>query len=425
MPPTNFAGIGIGITLKNFRQLISSFPKKAGSVAVISPYRITYQIQTWKKLLPNVKPYYAVKCNPEKTILQSVQNSGVGFDCASLREVYEVNTVKNEIGNEDRPDIIYAHPMKSERDICLVDSMLIETTVVDSVEECDKLYKFGWRGSAFARLAVEDSGSKMPFSSKFGASKEELQEIARSSKIPLSGVSFHVGSGCEEPGQYRSAIEYAAGEAFDILRKYGHNPKTIDIGGGFSSDLRKFKDTAKVISESIEKFVPKNRRVIAEPGRYIAQPSQDLFVKIIGKKPMQAHSRSKGWRYVIDESLYGHFSCIPFDGQKPAWIHIPSEERLAILNTKQESILFGRTCDSLDVIARGPMEEMEVGDWLYFPLMGAYTSATASEFNGFPKPASIIDLGDQLPTTETAWGIMDYMHDARPLTYSNTLPPIT
>lgn len=421
MAHTNFAGLGIGLTLKNFRQLISSFPNKAGSVAVISPYRIGSQIQGWKKLLPNVKPYYAVKCNPEKTILQAMYNNGAGFDCASLREVYEVNALVKKEREINKTDIIYAHPMKSERDICLVDSMHIQTTVVDSVEECEKLSQYGWRGSAFVRVAVEDSGSKMPFSSKFGASKNEVEQIAKHSKISLSGVSFHVGSGCEEPEQYKDAIQYAAGEVSDILRKFKHNPQTIDIGGGFSSDSS-FKETAKVISDSISAFVHKGRRVIAEPGRYMAQPSQDLFVKIIAKKPL---ANRQGWRYVIDESLYGHFSCIPFDGQRPAWIHIPSEERVAILNKKQESILFGRTCDSLDVIAKGPMEEMEVGDWLYFPLMGAYTSATASEFNGFPKPESIIDLEDKLPSTEAAWAMMDYIHNVRPLTYSNTLPPIT
>jgi hypothetical protein len=32
------------------------------------------------------------------------------------------------------------------------------------------------------------------------------------------------------------------------------------------------------------------------------------------------------------------------------------------------------------------MEELDVGDWLRFPRMGAYTRATASEFNGFPTP---------------------------------------
>jgi len=421
MPPTNFAGIGIGLTLKNFRQLISSFPRHAGSVSVISTYRSQSQIVQWMNCLPNVKPYYAVKCNPDPLLLQGLYNSGAGFDCASLREVYSINTLKRRESFEGGTDAIYAHPMKSERDICLVDSTGIRTTVVDSVEECEKLKKYGWRGSAFLRVVVKDSGSKMPFSSKFGATHKEVLEIAEKSKIPLSGVSFHVGSGCENPEQYKDAIQYAAGEVFDILRKFAHNPNTIDIGGGFSSDPREFKKTVKVIQDSIETYVPKNRRVIAEPGRYMAQPFQDLFVKIIAKKPLTGG----GWRYVIDESLYGHFSCIPFDGQRPAWVHIPSEERIAFFNKKHESVLFGRTCDSLDVIAKGPMEEMHVGDWLYFPLMGAYTSATASEFNGFPKPTSIVDLEDLLPSTEEAWVLMDDIHEMRPLTYSNTLPPIT
>jgi ornithine decarboxylase len=38
------------------------------------------------------------------------------------------------------------------------------------------------------------------------------------------------------------------------------------------------------------------------------------------------------------------------------------------------------------MIAQAEMEELEVGDWLWFPNMGAYTSVTASEFNGFPRP---------------------------------------
>ena len=37
------------------------------------------------------------------------------------------------------------------------------------------------------------------------------------------------------------------------------------------------------------------------------------------------------------------------------------------------------------------MEELEVGDWLWFPAMGAYTRATASEFNGFPVPPVFVD----------------------------------
>jgi len=369
----------------------------------------------WAKALPTISPYYAVKCNPEPFLLKTLIDKGANFDCASLREVHDVRTCKIAY-DITIPEILYAHPLKSDKDIGVIGTHNIKTTVVDSVEECDKLLKCEWKGDAFVRIAVNDKDSKMPFSAKFGATEKELDQIARTSLIPLTGISFHVGSGCENPLQYKDAIEYAAGTAFTILRKYGHYPKTVDIGGGFSSDPSAFAKTANVIQEAL-KNVPKNRIMIAEPGRFFAHPSQDLFVKVIAKK-----KGPNGLRYVIDESLYGHFSCIPFDHQKPAFVRIPQghSERPV-----KEAILFGRTCDSLDVIAKGPMEELEVGDWLYFPLMGAYTSATASEFNGFPKPELLEDTENLLPPVEEAWQLTKEFHRTNAtLKFSNALEPI-
>ncbi|KAL9189890.1 hypothetical protein ACHAXT_009565 [Thalassiosira profunda] len=52
--------------------------------------------------------------------------------------------------------------------------------------------------------------------------------------------------------------------------------------------------------------------------------------------------------------------------------------------TLYPSTVFGPTCDSMDVLSRGVLlPRMDVGDWMYFQNMGAYTSAAASEFNGF------------------------------------------
>ena len=421
MSTNNFARIGIGFTLKNFRQLISTFPKNVGSVAVMSERRIQTQLQRWSTLLPKVKPYYAVKCNPEPFLLNTLYKSGIGFDCASLREVHEVLAQNKAMKAETAPEILYAHPMKSDRDIRMVDSMGIRQTTVDSVEECFKLDSNSWNGSAILRVAVGDSESKMPFSTKFGASMDEVNIIAKRCQVPITGVSFHVGSGCDSAEQYRLAIKYCVKEVFPLLEISGHKPTILDIGGGFSSNMSEFIKVADVISKTIYQDVSNNISVIAEPGRYLAQPCQDLFVKIIAKKP---GLNGKGWRYVIDESLYGQFSCIPFDQQRPAWIHIPSEEQIAI-QEREESVLFGRTCDSLDMIAKGPMEYMEVGDWLYFPLMGAYTSATASEFNGFPKPATIVDNEYYLPDLDCAWNLYNQIHRLRPLRYANSLSVIT
>lgn len=403
-------------TLKNLRQLVSSFSKTSGSITVLSKYRVDTQWSSWKKALPRISPFYAVKCNSEPYLLQLLTNNGASFDCASLREMHSVRQCYHSY--DMIPEILYAHPMKSKKDIYTIGHSGIQTTVVDSLEECEKLKFCDWKESTLVRIAVDDKDSKMPFSAKFGATYEEVKEIASKSQIPISGVSFHVGSGCENPLQYKNAIEFAEERIFHLLRKYKHNPKVIDIGGGFSSDPIVFEKTAKVIQDTIQ-HIPNPRSLIAEPGRFLAQPSQDLFVKVIAKKRGQ---NGKGWRYVIDESLYGYFSCIPFDHQKPGWIRVSQDN---VKRSTSDAILFGRTCDSLDVIARGPMEELEVGDWLYFPLMGAYTSATASEFNGFPKPELLHDIENNLPSVNDAWTILREFHEINPnIQFSNSLVPI-
>jgi hypothetical protein len=57
--------------------------------------------------------------------------------------------------------------------------------------------------------------------------------------------------------------------------------------------------------------------------------------------------------------------------------------------------------------------------------MGAYTSATASEFNGFPKPDLLYDTSDLLPTVEEAWSMAKEFHRTNStLKFSNALEPI-
>jgi ornithine decarboxylase len=48
----------------------------------------------------------------------------------------------------------------------------------------------------------------------------------------------------------------------------------------------------------------------------------------------------------------------------------------------------GPTCDSVDVIMREQLlpEDLQADDFVYVPNAGAYTTAYASTFNGFPLP---------------------------------------
>lgn len=382
----------LSITLKKLHSLVSAHGKFTSSFYTVSQARVRSQISLWAKELPTVKPFYAVKCNPDPVLMQWLADGGTGFDCASGREIAAVNDLYS---SGDKPEIVFANPCKKPEDI-LFTSRKVRTTVIDSNEEIEKLSKKGWEGTSLVRLRVGDSESRMPFGAKFGAELEAVEGLAKSATAHgqrISGVSFHVGSGCSSSGQYTAAIADAV-KAMAILTRKGHEVTTLDIGGGFMPEG--FEGTAAVIRKAIARLPP-TLRVIAEPGRFFASSCQDLFVKVIAKKA--AAKGREGWRYTLDESLYGQFSCIPYDHSTPRWIRVRADGEVA--RPHAPAVLYGRTCDSVDMIAAAAKAEvLEVGDWLWFPKMGAYTSVTSTEFNGFPKPRSLIlqnHMTEQLP----------------------------
>lgn len=380
----------------------------------MSPTRIQRSLDLWNKYLPTVTPYYAVKCNPDPQILHHLWGKGIGFDCASEREIRSIHSLgRGPIQNDAR--IIYANPCKSEGAINYAKEVGSPLTVVDSVEEVEKLA--GYEGGALIRIAVDDTDSTMPFSSKFGARSLAASHIiaaAAANHLPIHGISFHVGSGCLSGRAYSRAIR----AAYTHLKTIGGAANIIDIGGGYLADECDFKEKAEYIRNEMVRvnmdFIePWGIKWIAEPGRFFASNSFDFFVRVIGKKRGGGGST---WAYTIDDSLYGQFSNILFDHATPRWIRVSKERE----NPRKQirGTLFGRTCDSVDVIAKAEsMEELEVGDWLWFPAMGAYTRATASEFNGFPRPEVFID---DLPLDTS---LLPYIH-ATPKGVSY-IPPVS
>lgn len=373
--------------MKTLQNIVRSFKSDHGSFYVFAPTRIRNTMALWKQELPTVRPFYAVKSNPDRSLLTLLSSLGAGFDCASGRELIEVaETTSSTIKEEFHDRVIYANPCKPLRDLQKARAFGSPITVVDSCEEVEKLADMKWQGGALVRILVDDKDSLMPFSRKFGLRYDAvamISNVAKQKGIELKGVSFHVGSGCNNPQQYKDAMDTAL-KTIDLLEENGHeSAHIVDIGGGFIPDHEKFKKYARYIRSSIYSPLTRNQknqiRFIAEPGRFFATNAFDLFVQVIGKKP-----GDNGWRYSIDESLYGQFSAIPFDHMKPKWTRVSFDNKIRKVG---KGTLYGRTCDSLDMIGHSDaMEELEVGDWLWFPHMGAYTSVTASEFNGFPKP---------------------------------------
>jgi ornithine decarboxylase len=116
-------------------------------------------------------------------------------------------------------------------------------------------------------------------------------------------------------------------------------------------------------------------RVIAEPGRYISAPSAIVVSSVMGRA-----ERDGRWWYYLDDGLYGSYSGQMFDhAEYPLEALVPDGPRLP-------SVLAGPTCDSIDVIRENiELPKLKQGDLVVGRVMGAYTWASASEFNFFPR----------------------------------------
>ncbi|MEO0070310.1 MAG: type III PLP-dependent enzyme, partial [candidate division WOR-3 bacterium] len=74
-----------------FKKLRASLPalaKKHGTPLFLISRTILYaQLNRFKKLLPRVEPFYAVKANPNPEVIKIFAQAGCGFDVASEPEI--------------------------------------------------------------------------------------------------------------------------------------------------------------------------------------------------------------------------------------------------------------------------------------------------------------------------------------------------
>lgn len=351
---------------------------------------VVRQFIKWNQYLPDVTPFYAVKCNPTMGMLKTLESLGCCFDCASKGEIESVLSL-----GVDPSRIIYANPCKQISALRFAREKGVNLMTFDNVSELEKIEKYFPEAKLVMRIAPDDSHSLMRFGTKFGVHPDDcsdLLEMALEMKLEVTGVSFHVGSGCFNEVAYASALTLVR-KVFDDAQKLGINLKLVDIGGGFSgSDNEMFMRFANVIKTKRAELFGPDVRFIAEPGRYFAAASHTLAITVISKRvlkqednrqhPRRTSRNSRHYNYYLADGVYGSFNNIQNDHATPKPHLVKPVSRPPTTCT-----LFGPTCDSIDVIARDiQLPELKIGDWVYFPEMGAYTMAAASSFNGFAPP---------------------------------------
>ncbi len=338
----------------------------------------SYDILT--KYLPRVKVHYAIKANPHPEILKVMAQLGSCFDVASdgeIRQLYNMGV--------DGSKMIYANPVKTGAGFTACRDCGVTNMTFDSVSEIDKIKKELPNATVLLRLRIDNSSAHVDLNKKFGAGRENALDLmlkAKAAGLDIAGIAFHVGSQTVSAEPYLQALDISR-ELFDQAEAAGLSLRILDIGGGFPIPEPKVKFNLPEMLKQIAARLDEDfaaTEIWAEPGRYICGTAVNLITSVIGV----TERGGQPW-YFLDEGLYGTFSGVLFDQWDFKLISFKESD------AKVAATFAGPSCDSLDIMFRGRLTApLEVGDLLLVPACGAYTSASATTFNGFSKANFIV-----------------------------------
>ena len=350
--------------------------KPIDPVYCIRPSSIKTACNWFKKNFPG-KVLYAVKTNPDKTVIKEIKNSGINtFDIASLEEIKIIKKIAPD------SECFYMNTIKSREHIRdAYFNYNIRNFALDSKDELLKIMESTNNAkdlNLFVRISVSNEHAEIDLSKNFGALSSEALGLFRLTKAHSAkvGLNFHVGSQCMHPISYAKGI----GEIGNIIRKTKIVPDFIDIGGGFPTiypDLRPQSldnyifEIKKALANLKLNKIPK---LMCEPGRALVAESGSTIVKVILRKKQKLY---------INDGTYGSL----FDAGTPNIVFptrmIPNGR---IISKKLTAFNFyGPTCDSMDYM-KGPFilpNNIKEGDYIELGQTGAYGITFRTKFNGF------------------------------------------
>jgi ornithine decarboxylase len=361
-------------------------------VVVIDHNLIRKNYAEFKKHLPKVQAYFAVKANAEPAIVRTLYNAGASFDVASLPEFMLVYENIKHLPAKEQQDfiwdkIIYANPTKPKETLQSLDKYKPLVTY-DNLAELKKIQKYAPHAGVVLRLRVPNTGSMVELSSKFGCDPGEAVDLilaAFEMGLVVEGLSFHVGSQCTNFQNFVQALEMSAAVMREAQSR-GRETKILDIGGGFPAPynrhVRPFSALARKINTEIDRLFPTDIQILAEPGRFLVATAATALARIIGKAVRDGKTC-----YYIDDSVYHTFSGIIFD-------HCQYHLKAFKKGRTEVCAVFGQTCDALDTISLSEtLPDLEIEDLVFSENIGAYSNASATWFNGFP-PAKVVHINE-------------------------------
>lgn len=329
------------------------------------------------------KTAYAVKANPDAPILNTLYQAGVlEYDAASLGEIEHLRKLL--------PDatINFNNPIRTARDLRdAYQRFDVRSFVIDDKAALHQLLALNAKDiEVTIRLKLAHESAAYNFGSKFGASIAEatkLLEIARGEGFATLSMAFHPGSQCSSVQVYEKYIEACASVALAANTQLAR----LNVGGGFpvaytNASIPPLEAFFNAIAQCAkESFGTSGPDLLCEPGRAITAASCSLVCRV-------THVREDGPVFIGD----GVYGCLQeqflIDSRLPVRLW---RNGVQLPRSGPERDVFGPTCDPSDKLAARYQlgEDICAGDCVEFGLMGAYSTATATRFNGM-EPAQYV-----------------------------------
>lgn len=365
------------LTEQEVETLTEKFPTP---FLVVSLKQVEANYNLLRQNLPRAGICYSIKANPNPDVIKHLAGLGSYFDAASWGEIELLKNQGVEAGK-----IIYANTVKIAHDLKRAYDFGVRRLTFDDISEIDKMAECAPGADVLLRVSMPNDQAVFDLNTKFGTGTEQAIPLLRSAKsagLNPIGICFHVGSQSLSEKAYVQSLAVCR-RLFDKAGRFGLNLTDLDIGGGFpvptadgpSPDVARIM---RLINEAADKYFPE-AKIWCEPGRYMCGTAVNLVASIIGTK-----ERGTTRWYILDEGIYGAFSGIIYDhGSYPLHLFGSGETTPAVFA--------GPSCDGIDVLYRDVMApRLYIGDKILVSDIGAYSTVSATKFNGFPLAPTIV-----------------------------------
>ena len=336
--------------------------------------------------LPGVAVHFATKCNPDPPLLRHLHQLGSGFEMASTPELATLIDI-----GVDPADVIFSNPVKPWWHIRQAHLAGVRRFAADSDTELVKIAEHAPGASVMIRVAVAPAASDVPSEGKFGVDADEaIRLLVAAANVGLQpwGLTFHVGSQMTDPRAWIAPIRDAA-MIMERLLPMGIRLAALDIGGGFPADychpVPAIEEYGTVISAALT-TLPYEVAVLAEPGRALVADAGCLHTTVIGT----ARRHGRQWAHLDVGAFNGVMEALETAHQ----LVLPMSDSRG--GPTSSWAVTGPSCDSQDTLDHSVLlsTSLQAGDRVLLRTAGAYTTAYASTFNGFPVPTIHYRSGD-------------------------------